>query len=321
MTRPDSRKTAFAVATWMVLLPKLPGVGADMIESSGELLNDKDCTATDGGPLSGEAGETKDSDSSLYQETEQTALYSSDWLVERMPDGAKSAYKKLVIGFESRGKQSVQSLAPDADADPQIEIKNCSSGVCTVTLHVHEKTVTSVKMHGGLFAFLPWAYAKVFVEQEVQVETESEIQCAGEAFVVLTGSGGVGPRSVSASIWKDDVSQMFEYCSYLNVPEDHECQIVFAKDFEIEARTPGEYTRFDVVHGGRLRNDLAVSAAIGLSSLAETPEVEIETSPGQGFHQGPIQVGSAGEWRTVFAGIEIDVDAEEATAAFMDLLE
>lgn len=69
---------------------------------------------------------------------------------------------------------------------------------------------------------------------------------------------------------------------------------------------------------GAVSNRLWTGAAFGVVDVAETPAVEVDAGPGPYIDQ-PALLKAEGEWRTTFAGIEIDVHTEERTEALRQL--
>ena len=257
------------------------------VEAGGELLNEGTC-----GAVTGE------------EELEMP------WALHETPQGVRLASKQIVVPFATwdEGK-----IALPGDGDPEIGFQNCSSGVCTVVVHVYEETITSYKAHVGAWAFLGWGYMKAQLRQTVEVTTETEIACEGETFVVLTGSGGTGPRLARATIWESQETKQGANCAYANIPAlDEECNMILTAAFNVDARTPGKHTRFDIVNGGTFHNELSAYSIIG---GMETAPATIDVTPEESVDvRGICLTDCRGAWKTVFAGIDVSVDTEEAVA-------
>jgi hypothetical protein len=270
----------------------------------------------------------------------QQILASSDWILGShvSSDGTvvPMATKTVAVGFQSTGKGTLtgrESGDPPADgasvpedketeatSEPVMEVENCSSGVCTVQVHVYLNSTTTVKAGVGFWAFLPFFFhigGEAAVEERVSSYSETKIECTGETFVRLTFSGGVGPQTGAASILATNTKQEQEACTYLNVPDvDTHCTVAWINPFELTASHPGNYTRFDVVNGGRYDIQPAALAAVAIAHTTCVAGVRVYSDNPlvPGVHTNPVCIAGGGEWRAIYKAIEIDVDAEEAMA-------
>lgn len=258
---------------------------------------------------------------------ETTKKSSSGWnygFVEReVQNGSVQqvavASKEILVPMEAL---PIQTEGPISEVE--VTPRNCSAAICTIIVHIYSSTTTSVETHVGTFGFLPGYYGKVSVTQEVEVEEESEIHCNGETFITLKFTGGPGPRAATASIWKTQATQEYQECAYLNIPYDESCTITFTGPIEIDARTPGRFTRFDIVQGGRYSNDDNLIGALG---AIDVPDVEFKTSDGRKdltLDGDVLPFDKAGEWKAVLSAINIDFEVteeevEQARAALLQM--
>ncbi len=213
---------------------------------------------------------------------------------------------RITIPFRSAVNLSFESIE-----DAAVSYQSCSSGVCTVIIHVYEETITHVTAHAGMSAFLSQFYGSLAVAQEVQVDKETEIHCEGSFVIVGEGSGGPGPRYAASSIYTTATSYTTSSCGYLNVPYDESCLLTHESAFDVSARLPGVVTRFDVVTGGKWANELAVQAAVAHAKVHLGGNVSYSDGSGdvETSTEHPLPFDEAGRWQTNLAGIDIQVDA------------
>jgi hypothetical protein len=192
---------------------------------------------------------------------------------------------------------------------PDVDVKDCSAGTCAVQVHVYEKSTQSVKGGVGFLGFLPFFFGVggyLKAEQEVNVTQESKIECSGMLWTTVVATGGIGPMTAASTILESNAKQQHQTCSYTNIPKyNDKCEMTYRGNFELAATHPGEYTRFDVVNGGRFTMAPYHAAASTLTSTWCTPDTVV--MPG-------LCLGTSGVWMTKFAAIEIKVDSEEAVA-------
>ena len=321
------------LTTGLLLVLTLPlgsgqGLGTDIVELPAVPPVEADGDKTCGIPDDSETGKG------------QEVLAESDWTLGThvAADGsiAPMATKVLSVRFASDGSESEPMPSPsDAESDktepssddvsePTVEIRECSSGVCTVTVHVYVNSTTTVKAGIGFWAFLPYFFrigGEAAIEERVSSYSETKIECAGEMFIGVKFSGGVGPQTGAASILASNAKQEQEACTYLNIPGvDDSCTIPWKHPFEVTASHPGNYTRFDVVNGGRFSVQPAALSALAIAHTSCVAGVRVHSDDPMvpGVATPPVCFAGGGEWRAVFGAIDIDVDAREAAALLAD---
>ena len=235
------------------------------------------------------------------------------------PPNAAEALTPNVLRDPNSILETVGNVNPTVEFDndeqapgqgPDVRVEDCSAGVCTVQVHVYEKSTQSVKGGVGVLAFLPFFFGvggKIEAEQNVNVTEESKIECAGTMFMTVKAMGGIGPHMAASSIVESNAKQQHRTCAYTNlIPTyDDYCDMTYTGKFELAATHPGKFTKFDVVNGGLWSNSPYYNGPSTFTSTFCTPDTPVLP---------PFCLGSSGLWMAKFTSIEIKVDTQEAVA-------